>query len=105
METVATVPMVDYVTADKRGAVPEADKAPSKRWDKSVAQKPGPFAASPDLGDGVVYQDEFVNALCTKLGQGGKRRDQVLLARQRAGALAEHAPARPPRPDRPTPRW
>ena len=76
METVATVPMVDYVTADKRGSVPEADKAPSKRWYKSVAQKPGPFAASPDLGDGVVYEDEFVNALCGKLGkasQGGIR--------------------------------
>ena len=39
----ATIPMVDYVTADKRGPVPEADKAPSKRWDKSVAQKPGPL--------------------------------------------------------------
>ena len=69
METVATVPMVDYVTGDKRGAVPEADKAPSKRWVKSLAQKPGPFAASPDLGDGVVYEDEFVNALCARLGK------------------------------------
>jgi hypothetical protein len=69
METVATLPMVDYVTGDKRGAVPEADKAPSKRWDRSVAQKPGPFAAAPDLGDGVVYQDEFVNALVGKLGK------------------------------------
>ena len=69
METVATVPMVDFVSADKRGAVPEADKAPSKRWDRSVAQKPGTFAASPDLGDGVVYQDEFVNTLVTRLGK------------------------------------
>jgi hypothetical protein len=69
METVATVPMVDYVTADKRGAVLPADKAPSKRWDRSVAQKPGPFAASPELGDGVVYQDEFVNALVSRLGK------------------------------------
>ena len=69
METVATVPMVDYVSADKRGAVPEADRAPSKRWNRSVAHKPGPFTASPDLGDGVVYEDEFVNALVTKLGK------------------------------------
>jgi hypothetical protein len=69
METLATVPLVDYVAADKRGAVPEADKAPSKRWNKSVAQKPGPFAASPDLGDGVVYEDEFVNTLVGKLGK------------------------------------
>ncbi len=67
--TVATVPMIDYVTADKRGPVPESEKAPSKRWDKSVAQKPGPFTTSPDLGDGVVYEDEFVNALVGKLGK------------------------------------
>ncbi|HEY6476510.1 MAG TPA: glycoside hydrolase family 44 protein, partial [Polyangia bacterium] len=74
MESIATVPMIDYVTADKRGPVSEADKAPSKRWDKSVAQKPGPFTTSPDLNDGVVYEDEFVNALVAKLGkaaQGG----------------------------------
>ena len=69
LETVATVPMVDYVTGDKRGSVAEADKAPSKRWVRSVAQKPGPFAAAPDLGDGVVYQDEFVNALVARLGK------------------------------------
>ncbi len=67
--TVATVPMIDYVTADTRGPVPESEKAPSKRWNKSVAQKPGPFVTSPDLGDGVVYEDEFVNALVGKLGK------------------------------------
>jgi hypothetical protein len=74
LESIATIPMVDFVTADKRGAVPEADKAPSKRWDKSVAQKGAPFTTSPDLNDGVVYEDEFVNALVSKLGkaaQGG----------------------------------
>ena len=47
METVATLPMVDYVSADKRGAVPEADKAPGKRWDKSVAQSPAPSPPRP----------------------------------------------------------
>ncbi len=30
METMATVPLVDYVTADKRGAVAEKDKAPEQ---------------------------------------------------------------------------
>src|SRR5579871_1191381 len=76
IESIATVPMVDWVTADKRGPVSEADKAPSKRWDKSLPQKPGAFTTSPDLGDGVVYEDEFVNALVAKLGkaaQGGIR--------------------------------
>jgi hypothetical protein len=69
METMATVPMVDFVSADKRGPVPEGEKAPSNRWDRSVAQKPGPLAAKPDLGDGVVYQDEFVNAVVAKVGK------------------------------------
>ncbi|HVV52013.1 MAG TPA: glycoside hydrolase family 44 protein [Polyangia bacterium] len=69
LESIATVPLVDYVTADERGSVPEAEKAPSKRWDKSVAHKPGPFTTSPDLSDGVVYEDEFVNALVAKLGK------------------------------------
>ncbi len=76
IESIATVPMVDWVTADKRGPVSEADKAPSKRWDKSLPQKPGPLTTSPDLGDGVVYEDEFVGALVAKLGkaaQGGIR--------------------------------
>jgi len=69
IESIATVPMVDYVAADKSGPVPEADKAPSRRWVKSLPHKPGPFATSPDLGDGVVYEDEFVNALVSKLGK------------------------------------
>jgi hypothetical protein len=74
LESIATVPLVDYVSADKRGAVPESDKAPSNRWDRSYPKKPGPFAATPDLSDGAVYQDEFVSFLVGKLGkaaQGG----------------------------------
>ncbi len=68
VESVATVPIVDYVTADKRGSVPESEKAPSKRWNRSFPKKPGPFASTPDLNDGNVYQDEFVNYLVQKLG-------------------------------------
>jgi len=72
MESIATVPLVDYVTADKHGSVSEGEKAPSKRWDRSSPKKPGPFAATPDLSDGVVYEDEFVNFLVGKLGQAAK---------------------------------
>jgi mannan endo-1,4-beta-mannosidase len=74
MESIATIPMVDWIVADMAGAVPEKDKAPSKRWVKSMPKKPGPFAAAPDLNDGVVYEDEFVNYLVGKVGkaaQGG----------------------------------
>jgi len=73
-ESLATIPLVDYVTADKNHEVSEAEKAPSKRWIKSFAHKTGPYAASPDLNDGAVYQDEFVSFLVRKLGkaaQGG----------------------------------
>ncbi len=67
--TIATLPLVDYVAADKALAVSEADKAPSKRWDKSLPHKNGAYASSPDLGDGVVYEDEFAQYLVHKLGK------------------------------------
>ena len=76
MESIVTIPLVDYVTADKLGSVAENEKAPSSRWVRSYPKKPGPFSLAPDLSDGKVYQDEFVNLLVSKLGkaqQGGAR--------------------------------
>jgi hypothetical protein len=75
-ETIVSVPLVDYVTADKDGPVAEAEKAPSKRWVRSYPQKPSAYAATPDLKDNAVYEDEFVNFVVQKLGkaaQGGVR--------------------------------
>jgi hypothetical protein len=69
IESIVTIPLVDYVVADKAGSVPESEKAPSKRWVRSLAKKPGPFTLSPDTADGVVYQDEFVSFLVQKLGK------------------------------------
>jgi mannan endo-1,4-beta-mannosidase len=71
-ESVVTVPMVDYVTGDKDGPVAETEKAPSKRWMRSLPQKPTAYAAAPDLRDGVVYEDEFVSYLVEKLGAAAK---------------------------------
>ena len=34
-----------------------------------MPQKPAAYAASPDLRDGVVYEDEFVNYVVQKLGK------------------------------------
>jgi hypothetical protein len=68
MDTVVTIPLVDWVVADRDGAVAEGDKAPSKRWARSLPRKPGPFTLTPDLADGVVYQDELVNLLVHELG-------------------------------------
>src|SRR4051812_32159537 len=68
-ETLATIPIVDYVAADKNKKVSEADKAPSARWVKSIAKKPGALSLTPNLDDKTVYQDEFVNLLVNKLGK------------------------------------
>jgi len=76
VSTIITVPMVDYVAADKKGPVKEDESAPSARWVKSMPKKPGPFAATPDLNDGVVYEDEMVHHLVGKVGKakdGGVR--------------------------------
>jgi len=72
VESIVTVPLVDYVTADKNGSVAENEKAPSQRWVRSLPKKPGPFSLAPDLGDGKVYEDEFVNLLVSKLGNADK---------------------------------
>jgi mannan endo-1,4-beta-mannosidase len=69
MESLVTIPLIDFVAADKSGAVAEKDKAPSKRWNRSFAKKPGAFTATPDRNDGKVYEDEFVNLLVSKLGK------------------------------------
>jgi mannan endo-1,4-beta-mannosidase len=72
MESIVTIPLVDYVTADKFGSVAENEKAPGPRWVRSYAKKPGPFSLSPDLNDGKVFEDEFVNLLVNKLGHADK---------------------------------
>jgi hypothetical protein len=68
-ETIVTVPMLDYASADKDGPVRAEDKAPSKRFVRAQPVKGKPFASTPDLGDGMVYEDEFVHYLVEKLGK------------------------------------
>ncbi len=63
-----TVQMAGYVAADKAGTVTEGETAPSARWIPVVPAKGSPFSLKPDLGDGVVYTDEFVNYLIHKVG-------------------------------------
>jgi hypothetical protein len=71
-ETIVTVPMLDFVAADKNGPVKAEDKAPSARFVASQPRKGKPFADTPDLKDGVVYEDEFVAYLVKKLGKADK---------------------------------
>ncbi len=66
--TLATVQMAGYVSADNDGEVTEAETAPSSRWIKVEPQKDSELSLEPDLDDGVVYIDEYVNYLVNKLG-------------------------------------
>lgn len=64
----ATLQMAGYVSADKKGDVSKAETAPSDRWNKVVFKKDGEFSAEPDLTDGTVYMDEYVNYIVKKYG-------------------------------------
>jgi hypothetical protein len=65
--TLVTVPMLSHVAGDGNGPVDTLDATRAvrlaTRFRRNVATKPGPLADTPDLGDDVVYQDEFVRAI------------------------------------------
>ncbi|MCM1133290.1 MAG: glycoside hydrolase [Ruminococcus flavefaciens] len=64
----ATLQLAGYVSADKDGIVTEEESAPSDRWNEVVITKNAPFDDEPDLTDGKVYMDEYVNYIINKLG-------------------------------------
>ncbi len=63
-----TLQMAGYVAADKDGPVSEEEAAPSVRWNEVVLTKGSEFAKTPDLTDGKVYMDEYVNYIINKFG-------------------------------------
>ena len=63
-----TLQLAGYVAADKDGPVSEAEAAPSDRWNEVVLTKGSEFDETPDLTDGKVYMDEYVNYIINKLG-------------------------------------
>lgn len=63
-----TLQMAGYVAADKNGTVTEEEKAPSARWNEVKVRKDSELSMTPDLDDGVVYMDEYVNYLVNTLG-------------------------------------
>ena len=63
-----TLQMAGYVSADADGPVSESEVAPSSRWNKVESRKNAPLSLTPDLDDGVVYMDEYVNYLINTLG-------------------------------------
>jgi hypothetical protein len=71
LESLVALPMAGYVAADKNGVVTEAETAPSARWKQTVYRKGAAFcnpAGSPNISDGYVYSDEFVNFLISRYG-------------------------------------
>ena len=58
-----TVPITDYVAADKNDIVTEVASDSSTRWVQNKETKPTALSMDPDTSDKVVYQDEFVNFL------------------------------------------
>ena len=63
-----TLQLAGYVAADKDGSVSEEESAPSDRWNEVVLTKGSAFDETPDLEDGKVYMDEYVNYLIKTLG-------------------------------------
>ena len=63
-----TLQMAGYVAADKNGTVSESEAAPSARWNEVKFSKESDLSMTPDLNDGVVYMDEYVNYLVQTLG-------------------------------------
>jgi hypothetical protein len=60
---VVTVPIVDYVSADKKGDGDVRNSGADylqTRFKKNVAEKGAAFSDTPDANDDSVYQDEFV---------------------------------------------
>ena len=66
--SVLTLQTAGYVARDKNGTVEDNETAPSARWVPVSATKAAPFALSPDLTDGWVYMDEFVNFMVQRYG-------------------------------------
>ncbi|MFC0213439.1 glycoside hydrolase family 44 protein [Paenibacillus chartarius] len=65
--TLLTLQMAGYVAKDKDGTG-VYETAPSSRWVEVKPAKNAPFSLTPDVTDGFVYMDEFVNMLTQKYG-------------------------------------
>lgn len=68
-ESAITLQMAGYVARDRNGtSVTAGESAPSNRWDQVVNHKPFAFTLTPDLNDGYVYTDEWLNFLIQHYG-------------------------------------
>ena len=66
---IITLPMAGYVANDRRRTVSLEETAPSSRFAQIINRKNAPLSLIPDLYDGVVYSDEFINFLINRFGR------------------------------------
>ena len=101
---IVTIPIVDYVAADKNGGCDVRNSGPNylqTRFKQNKPTKGSALSLTPNATDGFVYEDEFVNWL----KQTSARRQHRLLARQRARPLVVDARRGASRAPSPTPSW
>lgn len=72
--SIVSLQMAGYVANDGKGTVQPSEVAPSARWVRVSPKKPTAFTLTPDLTDGVVYMDEFVNVLVQRYGGAASQR-------------------------------
>jgi hypothetical protein len=61
---IVTIPIVDYVAADKNGGCDVRNSGANylqTRFKQNLSTKPSALSLTPNAGDGVVYEDEYVN--------------------------------------------
>ena len=64
-----TLPMAGYVANDRNGTtVQTSEAAPSSRWSAVQNTKPSAFSLTPNVNDGIVYVDEFINFMQQQFG-------------------------------------
>ena len=67
-----TLQMVGYV-ANKKGIMTKENSLNGEDWCKVVNRKNAPFSLKPDLTDGVVYTDEYLNYLGETIGKSDSK--------------------------------
>ncbi len=95
-----TIPITDYVAADKNGIVTEkTTDAGITRWVKNSPTKPTAPSSTPDLLDKIVYQDEFVNFIQQKFKDALAQGKKIFYSLDNEPALwpSSHALLHPPK--------
>lgn len=95
-----TIPIIDYVAADKLGGTPAPECSgdvrklpdPLVRFRQSIPSKGASYVYPPDTSDGYVYQDEFLSYL---MGQAGAADVLISLDNQPELWHQTHAPVHP----------